>query len=490
MLDKLSKILCVLTLVGGVGSAKAFSLLGAFDTWQTQDLGYPINAELGGPMVIGDEYRRNSPTLVYAFDTSFLEFFGQRGVQEVEKAIKILNDLPPVSEMTPDLSEFPLDSRRMNFQAAALSLLDLKTYALGLLVEQIGLAPADRYVWTVRAHNVQQQTFSVINRNYDPITWEQSAYVNGTLYTYTVAQTYFQPNPADIWEAVEIAVDPFARSVTAVSALLNDGGTIDTRGLTELAAFGFFYTGLTRDDVGGLRYMYRSSNFNNENLPPDAVGGVVSGPSPSSGTGSSGSPWTPAAGSGTPVGGGAGGAAGGGGAVTTNNVATTATRPGIEKIRFVRATDDAVFGLSFSNIVTYTDIFMTNNAVRQQTVSRVIVQPDIVFSAGDIGVAGVTPLLLSRTINLVNNSGLNPNNPGSGAGPGTIDGSSVISLSNIGPFYLHTGNTPQTAGTYGFVWGAFDATTNAPVIFPSGTSIRDLERFVFRGGRSPVSIAQ
>src|SRR4051794_21396165 len=93
-------------------SASAFSLLGPFAPWETADLSYDTggNIDIGGPMNIGEEYRWNIKTVTYGFDKSFLDYFGQRGVDDVNKAIAILNALPPVSKMSANLSEFPTDT--------------------------------------------------------------------------------------------------------------------------------------------------------------------------------------------------------------------------------------------------------------------------------------------------------------------------------------------------------------------------------------------
>ncbi|MGB9601977.1 MAG: hypothetical protein ACPMAG_04230, partial [Limisphaerales bacterium] len=40
---------------------------------------------------------------------------------------------------------------------------------------------------------------------------------------------------------------------------------------------GEFFTGLTRDDVGGLRYIYRADNFNVEQMPPTVTNYIASG---------------------------------------------------------------------------------------------------------------------------------------------------------------------------------------------------------------------
>src|SRR5881396_2499248 len=99
MLRFIKRFGLVLAMAGAVNSACAFSLIGPFDGWQVQRIGYnPLNTDLGGPMNLGEEYRCIINTLTYGFDESFLNYFGQRGVEEVEKAIAILNALPQMSK--------------------------------------------------------------------------------------------------------------------------------------------------------------------------------------------------------------------------------------------------------------------------------------------------------------------------------------------------------------------------------------------------------
>ena len=61
-------------------------------------------------MNLGEEYRWNERTITYGFDKSFMDYFGQKGVAEVNKAVAILNNLPPFSSMSASLNEFPTDS--------------------------------------------------------------------------------------------------------------------------------------------------------------------------------------------------------------------------------------------------------------------------------------------------------------------------------------------------------------------------------------------
>src|SRR5687768_5650833 len=111
----LLSVLCILTMP----SARGFSLLGPFEAWMTPPIGYDPFSDgqmLGGPMNIGEEYRWNLPTITYAFDESFLNYFGSNGVRAIDQAMGILNAVPPVSTLSSNLVEYPLDSQRVNLR--------------------------------------------------------------------------------------------------------------------------------------------------------------------------------------------------------------------------------------------------------------------------------------------------------------------------------------------------------------------------------------
>jgi len=84
--------------------ALAFSLRGpAATSWMTVRLGYNVNNNPAfGPMNLGEEYRWNVPTIYYGFSPDFLNYFGQHGVDEIERAIKMLNDLPSADVLNVD----------------------------------------------------------------------------------------------------------------------------------------------------------------------------------------------------------------------------------------------------------------------------------------------------------------------------------------------------------------------------------------------------
>jgi hypothetical protein len=267
------KFVCLLVLLCGFESAFGFALLGPLnEAYQSggnpNSLDYGFASDVGGPKNIGEEYRWTIPTLYYAFDQSFLNYFGTNGVTAIEQAFAILNSLDNVSSYSADLSEFPLEAQRANRKAESLQLLDLKSLAMNALIEQLGLAEPDRYTWTLHDRvnppgaSCPVWDYLIIKRNFDPVTYEPSSYVNGTLYSYTILELCPTPNRAD---AVEFLVDPLSPAFTAVASP-GSYATFSPQGETDLGVqrFGAFYTGLTRDDVGGLRYLLRASNVNRE----------------------------------------------------------------------------------------------------------------------------------------------------------------------------------------------------------------------------------
>jgi hypothetical protein len=88
MLRLIKNSLICLLLVLAAPLASAFSLLGPFAAWQ-DDLKMYVAGNIGGPMNLGEEYRWNLRTVYYAYDESFLNYFGSNGVAAIEAAINI-----------------------------------------------------------------------------------------------------------------------------------------------------------------------------------------------------------------------------------------------------------------------------------------------------------------------------------------------------------------------------------------------------------------
>lgn len=456
------RILLALVTVVVAGSASAYSLLGPFPSWQVPAIGYdPLgNVDIGGPMNLGEEYRWNVPTIYYGYDESFLNYFGAEGTNAIEKAIAILNALPAMSQTSSNLAEFPMDTKRVNYRASALRLRDMKSFTLATLVEEMGLASPERYVWTLRSRLEDPLRYLVVKRNFDPVTFSPSSFVNGTLYTYVIQDPVPTNNTTALVaiyaDAIEIQTDPLQTGYTAVASGVDDiyAGNL---------AIGEFYTGLTQDDIGGWRYLYRTNNYQLETL----LDGTTAGPA------GSGSPWQPV---------------GGTNSTGTNNVVNLAVRPGVDKITFKLGKYDSMVGTFITVSNTYTDKYVSGSTVKSQSVQRVLTAPDVLFQAEDLGLFGgsVVPILFERsdTAAWINNDALN--GQATLDGPGVIPPQVVLTYGKIGPYFINV--APNFLGEInsrqGVSWGSFDGSTNEPVVFPVGTSIQDLEQQILFGGGS------
>jgi len=433
----------VLALFLPASRTRAFSLLGPYADWMDTTNSYRIGWDIGGPMDIGEEYRWNVPIVTYGFDQSFLDYFGSNGVSAVEQAIQILNDLPPASTLA--LTNFPANSQSVNWLAYYQDLCDLKSAALALLVEQMGLAEPTRSIFVLRRWDpvflwMQDEVDwpgwvipnYIVERNFDPETLAASHWVNGTLWTGAVAAYGpFTPNPS-LARVVPFIVDPNAWGITAVADWRYDHqfGYWWTPGWLT----GSFYEGLTWDDVGGLRYLLSSTNINLEPLLPDVRG-----------IGTNATSWV-----------------------------DLAMRPGVDKVTFVRQPYSSLLGQFTPMTNQFLDSYITNGVVARQQVERVAAQPDFLFSTSDAGACSqFAPAFAgSGTTNWWNSATVT----GSGAGgPGVICPPVKIAFNKCGTSVL----TAEVAGeitytnTRDILWGSFDGTTNSIVAFPDGPQAQE-----------------
>jgi hypothetical protein len=286
----------------GLQNAGAFSLLGPIgvngttggnedDNWQITEIGYNplttaaappffLDGQVSGPKNLGEGYRLNTPVLYYTFDPSF-GYFGSNGEAAVVSAFTILNNLTNVDSYSTNLSEFPLNAKSVNYQAQALILLDVKSVTLSAMMEQMGLADAVRYTWGLLNRDIPTgvtcpgpgMLYYVILRNYDitatPLSQIQySPYINGELYNYLIYENCDAPGASPpTADALEIPVDP-----------LNNNPPVASGNGEDFIEYGSFYTGLTRDDVAGLRYLLSTNNVFAPGagyLEPPAAGSVV-----------------------------------------------------------------------------------------------------------------------------------------------------------------------------------------------------------------------
>ena len=455
----IQKLFALAVAVTLVVDASAFSLMGPFASWQTAAIGYNLPGDVGGPMTLSEDYRITVPVLNYGFDGTFLSFFGANGVAAVNAAMTILNAVPAASAMTASLTEFPLQAiGPANATAANLQIRDLKSAALSTVLGQMGLASPERWTYTLRDRTVVNNTtnYTVIQRNFDPISLLPNNIVNGVLYTYTVAEPLLPGNFAD---AVETRVSGNINNISVAS--VDEGGGL-------LA--GQFFTSLTRDDYGALRYLLRFNNVNTETL--DANVTLVD----------TRSPYAPFQGTNA----------------QTNIPIAIARRPGIDRVSFNPIALDSLLGIVVRAVTNrYVDQYFnpTNNVLTNQTVQRVVNLPDILFAAGDIpppalGLISGATLVRPTSTRWVNNSALPGNTVAGGAailsGPGVIPaalsnataiviefntlGASRANFSGAGARFLD-----ERSSTVNGVWGYYDATTIYSV-FPDGVTIQDLER--------------
>ena len=464
--------LILLLLAGWAGAgprSNGFSLLGEIPAWFTDQTGQFPGVDIYGPMNLGEEYRWNVPTIHYAFDESFINYFGQRGVEEVEKAIAIINNLPRMSEV--NLADYPLYSQRVNRRASDLLMYDIKSYTLKALTEQLGLGSASRFVFTLRIRQPESNppvtNYLIIQRNFDPETWAPTPYINGQLWTYNDIFDN-QDSPTVKASTITEPVDPLILAEPVAS--LVSGLGFSTFG------YGSYFTGLTRDDVGGLRYMYRPENRNTDTLPTDSTGqaGIFGGSTGGSGV------WVPIPAPSTNAAGGAGG-----GVVTSNGVFyAQAIRGGVDKLTFVRT--PGIFqpnGYQVTNRFTETIQVVVTNGVQRtinQRVTRFLTAPDILFMAEDLtDDPDPVVLIMRRTDVATSNDGIN--GQATLDGPGQFSGSANIVFAKTGPVLLNTAPTflGQPAFSTDYIWGSFDGSTNEPAVYPVGSTIRDIEQRIF-----------
>ena len=447
----------------------AFTLWGPVEGWQTSDLDYSNPAgsiryyyfnvepgldsrENGAPKNFGEGSRLTTPIVTYAFDDTFLDYFGTQGVAAVDSAMQVLNALPSASKA--NLANFLTEGAvQVNYTAQALELYDLKSTVLFLMAEHMGLL-GETHVFDLGARGKYappacDYEYFVMNRNYDPVTYDPTPYVNGRQYTYTV------------WDGCNVGVNVGDAIETAADTTASPRYTaIATGGLQQ---FGGFYLGFTRDDMGGLQFLYKKSNYAFQGLDSNSVVEPFGNSTYE--------------------------------AVNTTNAITGISNfvgvvGGVEKITFVKVSFDSQLGTAFTPVTYhYTIPSVTNSRLSQLSVTRTITTPDILFTTAFLVTSGppITDLELTRTGTFIATTYVSP---GLGMTPSTIDPQELIVLNNAGPLYY--AYNPLFLDYYDyfdypvFNWGSFDGSTNPPVVFPEGSSLAELEAQVLEGGQ-PVS---
>jgi hypothetical protein len=421
------------------GEARAFSLLGPFADWMQTSNYYRLPDDIGGPMDLGEEYRWNTPIVTYAFDPSFVNYFGAKGVKQVEEAIRLLNRVPAASRIV--LSNYATDTEQLNIQAAEQNLIDLRSTTLGLLLEQMGLTLPIRNIYRIRTWDPEffslfpdeaswpPETFPtyLIRRNFDPMTYAPTSSVNGRLYMGLIMQFPAPPYWSATTNVAEVAlvpVDPLPPNSFAVTEAA-------PAGFGHALDYGQRFTALTRDDAGGIKYVLRADHVHYENLLPDVN---VSGPN-------------------------------------------GAWRPGIERLHFVRHPFLKRLSQYPPVKIRFIANYVTDGVVNRQSAVRTVAQPDFLFCAADLGDgASHTPLVTrTGTSNWVNNAALN-GNPDA-AGPGVIQPRIRIVFHKLGA-NISTDEASTNVNTWITAWGSFKSATNPPIVHP--VAPRDAGQFTLR----------
>lgn len=461
MLRIFKQVVWLLLVLAAAQRAPAFSMWGPAESWQTPDLDYGDRlffyntTELGGTKNFGVGSRLNVPIITYAYDYSFLSYFGIQGVKAVDSAFAVLNALPSASSA--NLSKFITEGvQQANYSAQAMSLVDLKSITMAIMMEHMGLI-GETHVYDLRTRQPVpgncQFDYYVINRNYDPVSYDPSDYVNGTLYSYFIGDGC--PIGTDVGDAIEVLPDATKPPSTYTAVATYEGLLI-----------GGFYSGISRDDMGGIKYLYRSDNYNNETLNPDCVPGQTGN-----------SIWGV-----TPIG--------------TNGVAGTnlgGIFGGVEKITYVKVGFNSILSTNFTPVVYHYNMpYITNGQLQSLPITRTVVRPDIIFSAADLVNTGTTPatdLAYTRDVTWTQNGVAAPPNGIAGSVENSVIAPQMsVVFNTIGAIYFNTSPAfldQATAAEYPiFVWGSFDGSTNAPIVFPNGSSIAELEQQVMAGGSS------
>jgi hypothetical protein len=463
-----SKILAALLMLAVLAEAGfAFTIWGPLQTYQTTALCYstrywyspyvpstlntPLSTpgnvpftELGGPAPFNHGSRLNVGVITYAYDVSFLEYYGAAGVQAVDAAFDVLNGLPQVSKASADLTEFiTQDNQQINYTARALSMLDLKSCTLQMMIEHMGLL-GETHVYDLlgQGGTCGDAYYEVTVNNYDPVTWNPSTYVNGINYSFQVFDGCSDSlDFADAMETIGVGENNWAMGADFSAVATQEGKVL-----------GGYYLGLTRDDFGGLRYLYNKNNFNNEALPTDC--------------------WVAAEGTGmtySPVG-------------TTNTLdnAFTGLLGGQEHITFKKVAFDSYIGTAYAtNVLSFKISVLTNSKVEQLMVWRTNVTPDIIITASNLlntpAASEDQPYERSVTFIAAPVGGVAPGN-----GPEVISPTMTIAFNNVGPIYYNVNiGFVQQNSVYlypYFQMGSYDGSTNAPVVFPQGFSLAALDK--------------
>jgi hypothetical protein len=425
--SKLTFVLVALCLSPVV--ARAFVLIGNADPTLASQFPAPARGSmtlfnltdpLGRPTPVKEFSRWNYPELTYAFDSTFIRYFGHNGMAAVSNAFSVLNDFFEPTDLAYTngvssmnlITEFDQHFSTWEFNPSANinSVTDIESITLGMLVNHLGLGNPHRYAFVI--HDVINYnaangtgTFQVTMRNFDPYTYQPSTVINGVTHSYWL----YNDSPANtaaitIWDAVEYTVgsDNQYSAIAAIRDVINFGGMAwPSVAPTVFRTPGVFfrpdYSGnlpappnvggkvrdqprhtLTFDDAGGLKYLYRTNNVVFETLDASVTLVTAANMNPVKATETGAVPpnspfltpqrraivgivaagFVPANPTGGSIRPNPTGLVGG---AAAGAVSANALRGGINKIQFIYRAFDSLIGQDYLPYTTvWTDVFITN----------------------------------------------------------------------------------------------------------------------------------
>ena len=252
--------------------------------------------DMGAPQPIKEFFRWNIPYLTYSFDASFVQYFGLEGMAAVDEAVNVVNNFfsndvyQGVSSM--DLARHGFlsnyNSHAVNVTAQNRQIIDIKSLALGMLINHLGLGNPHRYAYGIAGSSLSasgtQVNFNVVNRNYDPLTLQPTGSINNVSYSYRLIHDQTAGLPVagalalpTLMDMEEFTSDVSGNAYSAVASITDSfyGNTaLFWTDIPTLFNFGSFYHNdyavggqnsprhtLTYDDAGGLKYLYRTNNY-------------------------------------------------------------------------------------------------------------------------------------------------------------------------------------------------------------------------------------
>ena len=161
---------------------------------------------------------------------------------------------------------------------------------------------------------------------------------------------------------------------------------------------------------------------------------------------------------------------------------TVALRQGIERVQFIRKDFDSLLERTFYPVTNeYTVITVTNSTPIPQRIRRVVTAPDILIRAEDLttespSATGFGEFPVQRNL-IFRTNAVSPNL----FGPGTLEVGKLLVYNKVGPqFWTFTPfNLDEATHVPLLTWGSFDGSTNAPVVYPNGESVLNLENSIF-----------